>query len=244
MISEGPIYNQIRNKSVNNIKQIAVLIDPDKSNDNHIERVAKLVEDTPIDYVFVGGSIIFSDINKCVDKIKTYTNKPVILFPGHSSHICENADAILLLSMISGRNADYLIGNHVISAPKLFNSNIEIISTSYILIDGGNNTSVQYISNTQAIPSDKPDITLATAMAGEMIGHKLIYLEAGSGALNPVSDEMIRLVKQNLSVPVIVGGGLKCVQSIEAKLTVGADIIVIGTAIENDKDFIKNLYQL
>ncbi len=241
MITNGPIFNQIKSKSENNIRQIAVLIDPDKIRDKKLEETAELIEQSNADYIFVGGSCIFSDIDKCVEIIKLHSNKPVILFPGSHLHISQKADAILLLSLISGRNPEYLIGNHISAVPKLYDSKLEIISTAYILIDGGKQSSVQYVSNTQPIPADKTDIVISTAIAGEMTGNKLIYLEAGSGAINPVPDIIISEVNKFCNIPLIVGGGIKNSNETDKKHNAGANIIVIGSAIEENPEILKNL---
>ncbi len=228
-------------KTANCEKQIAVLIDPDNvDNDTLVKRV-EIINTRKVNYIFVGGSLLKNSIENCVDIIKDNTTKPVILFPGNSSQISDKADAILFLSLISGRNPEFLIGNHVIAAPFLYQTGLEIISTAYILIDGGKVSSVQYMSNTNPIPSDKTDITVATALAGEMCGNKLIYLEAGSGALSPVADETIFAVKQKISCPLIVGGGIKTKSELSNKFNAGADIVVIGNAIERNEDLLKSL---
>jgi putative glycerol-1-phosphate prenyltransferase len=241
MILNGNIYQQMLKKTANCEKQIAVLIDPDNvDNDTLVKRV-EIINTGNVDYVFVGGSLLKNSIDNCVDIIKDNTTKPVILFPGSCCQISDKADAILFLSLISGRNPEFLIGNHVIAAPYLYQTGLEIISTAYILIDGGKVSSVQYMSNTSPIPSDKTDITVATALAGEMCGNKLIYLEAGSGALNPVADETIIAVKQKISCPLIVGGGIKTKSELSNKFNAGADIVVIGNAIERNEDLLKSL---
>ncbi len=239
MILNGNVYRQIIDKAANNIKQIAVLIDPDNVDDKTLSERVQLLNRSESDYIFVGGSLLKKSIDNCIEIIKDYTAKPVILFPGNCCHISEKADAILFLSLISGRNPEYLIGNHVIAAPLLYQTGLEIISTAYILIDGGKLSSVQYISNTTPIPADKSDIAIATALAGEMCGNKLIYLEAGSGALNPVPDNMINAVKEKISCPLIVGGGINDKNKITNKFKSGADIIVIGNAIEKNSEMLR-----
>ncbi len=241
MITNGKIYEQILSGAENNEKQIAILIDPDKTKGGKLEQIIKRVERSVFSYIFVGGSLISSNIDTCIEIIKSNTGKPVILFPGSYTHISLKADAILLLSLLSGRNPDYLIGNHVLAASKLYLSGLEVISTAYILIDGGNTTSVQYISNTQPIPADKPDIVVATAIAGEMIGNKLIYLEAGSGAKNSVHENIITEVKKHCNIPIITGGGLKSKKTIENKFLAGTNIAVVGSAIESNPNLISKL---
>ncbi|HRW20953.1 MAG TPA: geranylgeranylglyceryl/heptaprenylglyceryl phosphate synthase [Bacteroidales bacterium] len=235
------IYNTILKKISANQRQVAVLIDPDEYSEQNLNKLFSRDISNKIDYIFVGGSIIFSDIGKCIDNIKRYSNKPVIVFPGHSTHISNNADALLLLSLISGRNPEMLIGNHIIAAPKLKQSGLEIISTGYILIENGKTSSVQYMSNTQPIPREKVDIAVATAIAGELLGLKMIYLEAGSGAANPVKNKMIESIKSNISIPLLVGGGLKTATDINSKFNAGADIVVIGNAIENNPEILSEL---
>jgi putative glycerol-1-phosphate prenyltransferase len=184
----------------------------------------------------VGGSLVSDSIDYCIDEIKKNSKLPVVLFPGSLLQISNKADAILLLSLISGRNPEYLIGNHVIASPILRKSKLEILPTGYMLVESGKVTSVQYISNTCPIPADKLDIAVATAVAGEMLGFKLIYLEAGSGAIQHVPVEMISAVKRNISVPLIVGGGIKTRSQLDNIFDAGADIVVIGNSLENNPD--------
>jgi phosphoglycerol geranylgeranyltransferase len=221
-------------------KKLAVLIDPDKHNDSGLAYLAKKSHSAGADFFLVGGSLLFSGISHSVQIIKENSDLPVLLFPGNILQITENADGILLLSLISGRNPELLIGNHVIVAPLLKRSKLEIIPTGYILIDGGKTTSVEYMSNTKPIPADKPDIAVATAIAGEITGQKAIYLEAGSGAINPVNVDLIRRVKAEITIPLIIGGGIKNISDIKHSCVAGADVIVIGTAFEKDPDALKS----
>jgi len=230
------LYNSILNTDK---KKLAVLIDPDKQEERAVAKIAAKSQASGADFFLVGGSLVSSGLDSTIEIIKENSNLPVILFPGSILQISDKADGILLLSLISGRNPDLLIGNHVIAAPILKKSSLEIISTGYMLIDGGNKTSVEYMSNTKPIPSDKGDIAAATAMAGEMIGNKLIYLEAGSGAKNHVNENLIKQVKQSIKIPLIVGGGLRDVIAIEKVCKAGADIIVTGTVFELKLDLIK-----
>jgi putative glycerol-1-phosphate prenyltransferase len=215
-------------------KLFAMLIDPEKHSEKTLLNTVQTAEITDIDIFFVGGSLVSDKIERTITLIKSYTRKPVILFPGSLMQISSNADALLLLSLISGRNPEYLIGNHVIAAPYLKKSHLEVISTAYILVDGGSTSSVEYISNTKPIPAHKADLAAATAIAGEMIGHKLVYLEAGSGATKPVPSQLIKAVKQNISVPLIVGGGIRTKERIQEVYEAGADIVVVGNAFEDD----------
>lgn len=220
-------------------KKIAVLIDPDKVRKGNLDKILKSSIDAGVDYFLIGGSLIVNNMmDYTLDVIKESCEIPLILFPGNSFQINDKADAILLLSLISGRNPDLLIGHHVISAPLLKSSNLEIISTGYILIDGGVESTVSYMSNSKPIPADKSDIAMCTAIAGEMLGLKMIYLEAGSGARHPVSTEMIEKVSSSIDVPIIVGGGLKTPERISASLDAGADLLVIGNALEKDPSLI------
>lgn len=199
-------------------------------------------EKAGVDLLLVGGSLLTNgNFEECIQFLKKNTQIPIVIFPGNGHQISSSADAILLLSLISGRNPDLLIGNHVIAAPMIKSSQLEVISTGYMLIESGRQTSALYMSNTNPIPSDKDDIAMCTAMAGEMLGLKMIYMDAGSGALNPVSETMIRTVKNNVHIPVMVGGGIKTVEQAVASCKAGADIIVVGNAIEKDPGLIKKI---
>ena len=233
MILNGPTYKTILHNCLQHRRQLAVLIDPDKQSASETAAFARKIEASSADYVFVGSSYMLGNLDKCIEAIKDNTQKPVIIFPGHASHISEKADAILLLSLISGRNPEFLIGNHVVAAASLMQMDIEVISTGYILVDGGRTTSVEYVSNTRPIPADKSELAVATAVAGEMLGLSLTYLEAGSGALNPVSDKMVAAVRKTTKTPLIVGGGLRNIETINQKYEAGADIVVVGNAFEN-----------
>lgn len=214
---------------------LAVLIDPDKSSPADCIKLAEMGTEAEVDLFFVGSSILMSDsFESIVEVLKRSSSIPVVIFPGNAMQISPAADAILFLSLISGRNPELLIGNHVLSAPLIKQSNLEAISTGYMLIDSGTPTSVSYMSNTFPIPHDKNDIATCTAMAGEMLGMKLIYMDAGSGAKFPVSTSMIRDVKKHLEIPVIVGGGIRSGEKAVELCNAGADVIVIGNAIEKD----------
>lgn len=234
------LYEFIR-ETIAKRKMFTLHVDPDKHDRASLERTARAASRYPVDFILVGGSLVSSPIDQTIEALKSETDKPVILFPGNVLQICKNADAIFLLCLISGRNPEYLIGNHVIAAPLLKKSGLEIIPTGYILIENGRLTSVEYISNTKPIPADKIDLAVATALAGEMLGHRLLYLEAGSGALEPVKSTIVSEVKQNINIPLIVGGGIQTPQQICALYQAGADIIVVGTAFENDEKKLKTL---
>ena len=223
-------------------KSFAVLIDPDKVGIKDIDILVQKAEDAQVDFFFVGGSLVLSEhLNECVKQIKKNSAIPVILFPGSPNQISKHADALLYLSLISGRNPELLIGQHVASASMIKNSGLEIMPTGYVLIDGGAPTTVSYISNTLPIPADKNDIALATAMAGEMLGMKLIYMDAGSGAKTPITESMIKVVSKNISIPLIVGGGITDAEKAYLNCKAGADVIVVGNAIEKDICLIKEM---
>jgi putative glycerol-1-phosphate prenyltransferase len=234
------IYEQI---SINRQrKHFAVLIDPDKYDRQRLEAVVSRAEQSQVDFIFVGGSLLtFDHLDETIRAIKASTTIPVILFPGSIMQIHEKADAVLLLSLISGRNADLLIGKHVIAAPYLKKSNLEILPTGYMLIESGPLTTAQYISNTIPIPRKKDDIAVCTAMAGEMLGLRLIYMDAGSGAEVPVSTSMIKKVKESISIPLIIGGGIRTPEQAHESCQAGADIIVVGNAIEKDPSVINEI---
>jgi len=224
---------------------LALLIDPDKvgSQQSLIQTVEK-IENSRIDFIFIGGSIVSQKVDSIITTIKSNSKIPVVLFPGSFMQISEKADGILFLSLLSGRNPDYLIGNHVIASQFLKQSGIEIIPTGYLLIDGGSCTSVEYISNTKPIPADKADIAVATALAGEMLGLKAIYIDAGSGAKNPISKTLIIEVRKNITVPLFVGGGIKTVDSLINAYTAGADLVVIGSAFEENENLIREFSEI
>jgi phosphoglycerol geranylgeranyltransferase len=223
-------------------KLFAVLIDPDHFDGDGIENTIATAQESKVDFILVGGSLLENDhLDQTLQVIKDRSDIPVILFPGSIMQLNDKADAVLLLSLISGRNADLLIGKHVIAAPYLKKSSLEILPTGYMLIESGPLTTAQYISNTLPIPRGKDDIAVCTAMAGEMLGLKLIYMDAGSGAEMPVSSSMIQNVRKNISIPLIVGGGIRTLEQAVASCKAGADIIVVGNAIEKDPTCIKDI---
>jgi phosphoglycerol geranylgeranyltransferase len=238
-----PILTHILENTALGNKQLAVLIDPDSiADESFLVNTCKLCNAAQVDLILVGGSLITNGFfERCINIIKQETSIPVLLFPGNIMQIDKNADAILLLSLISGRNPDMLIGKHVLAAPTLKKSGIEIMPTGYMLIDGGNITSVSYMSNTTPIPADKSSIAACTAMAGEMLGLQLIYMDAGSGAKQPIPEKLIREVKNNISIPLFVGGGMRTAQAVKAACQAGADVVVVGNAIETNPELIYDL---
>lgn len=216
-------------------KLFSLLIDPDDTSGKGVESTAIAAAKAGVDLLFVGGSLLVNDrLFDTVQIIKANCDIPVVLFPGDNMQVVPNADAILLLSVISGRNAEMLIGKHVVAAPKLKNSGLEIIPTGYMLIDSGKPTTASYMSNTNPIPHDKDDIAACTAMAGEMLGLKTIFMDGGSGAQNAVSTSMIKRVSDHVDVPIIVGGGLKTPEMAKERFEAGATVVVVGNAIEKD----------
>lgn len=236
------LYNQIVEARKKGEKKFVVLIDPDKVRLGKMDRVLKLAVDAKVDYFFIGGSLIVNDmLDEVIKSIKSNCNIPTILFPGNSFQLSYRADALLLLSLISGRNPELLIGHHVLSAPYLKLSPLEIISTGYMLIDGGVPTTVSYVSNTNPIPANKEDIAMSTAIAGEMLGLKMLFMDAGSGAKNPVSKEMIECVSGATDIPLIVGGGITTPEKAMENVQAGADVVVVGNAIEKDPELIMDI---
>jgi phosphoglycerol geranylgeranyltransferase len=236
------IYHSLTQRKQQGKKSFAVLIDPDKVNDASMQQLITLAVAAKVDYFLVGGSLVISNyLDECVQYIKRHCNIPVILFPGSPNQVSKYADALLYLSLISGRNADLLIGQHVISAPVVKQSGLEIMPTGYMVIDGGAPTTVSYISNATPLPADKNEIAMCTAMAGEMLGMKLIYMDAGSGAKRPITESMIQKVSNCIDVPLIIGGGITDPEKAYLNCKAGADVIVVGNAIEKDANLIKEM---
>jgi len=213
----------------------ALLIDPDRTSGSELERVIERAAQAGTDLFYVGGSLMMDDnLVRTVRTIKRLTDVPVVLFPGDQMQVTSEADAILLLSVISGRNPEMLIGRHVMAAPRLKNSGLEVIPTGYMLIDSGRPTTASYMSGTLPIPYDKPDIAACTALAGEQLGLRLIFMDGGSGAMNSVSSDMISAVRKQVSVPLVIGGGIRTPEAVREKFDAGADVVVVGNAIEKD----------
>ena len=236
------IYNSLVDKKRHGKKSFAVLIDPDNVNDHKMQPLIDLAITAKVDYFLVGGSLVISNyLDECVQFIKRSCDIPVILFPGSPTQVSKYADALLYLSLISGRNPELLIGQHVVSAPYVKQSGLEIMSTGYLVVDGGAPTTVSYISNASPLPSDKNEIAMCTAMAGEMLGMKIIYMDAGSGAKRPITETMIEKVASSISVPLIVGGGITDPEKAYLNCKAGADVIVVGNAIEKDESLVAEL---
>ena len=236
------IYKKITANRKVNKKSFALLIDPDKQNKNQLLSIIEKANDANTDYFFVGGSLLTNDsLDLCLNTLKENSTIPIILFPGNAMQVNDKADGILFLSLISGRNAEMLIGKQVITAPILKQSSLEVLPTGYILIDSGKPTTVSYMSNTTPIPANKNTVAACTAMAGEMLGLKLIFMDGGSGAKNPISEAMIKEVRKSISVPLIIGGGINSGKKAIGNCKAGADIIVVGNAIEKDKSLITEI---
>jgi len=233
------VLNKIVADARKGVKSLAVLIDPDDFDESGLADLVNIALQFKVDYFFIGGSLVASgEIGTVVEHIKSCCEVPVVLFPGNAIQIHAGADAILFLSLISGRNPELLIGQHVVSAPILKRSNLEVISTGYMLIHSGKPTSVTYMSNTQPIPSDKSTLAGSTALAGEMLGHSLIYMDAGSGAEKPIPSKMIRQVRANVSLPMIIGGGLTNATKVKGAIEAGADLVVIGNGAQKNPNLL------
>ena len=232
----------LRSRKEADQKSLSVLLDPDKVEQDVLLSLLAHTTQYPVDYFLVGGSLVTDYAHKeVIATIRRHTATPVILFPGNPLHIEPSADAILFLSLISGRNPEFLIGQHVIAAPLLKKSGLEILSTGYMLVDGGAQTTVSYVSGTMPLPYDKPGVAACTAMAGEMLGLQLMYLDAGSGARRPVSSAMIAAVRAVVDTPLVVGGGINTDQKAYEALKAGADMIVVGNGIEQNPDLLPQL---
>jgi phosphoglycerol geranylgeranyltransferase len=219
--------------------KLAVLIDPDNQTENSLMALAEKIVNCKVDLILVGGSLLLDNhFEKTLSLLRAHITCPTVLFPGSNYQVSAQADAILLLSLISGRNPEYLIGQHVVAAPVIRESGLEVIPTGYMLIDGGRVSTTSYMTQTVPIPYDKPDIAVATAMAGEMLGMQTIYLEAGSGARNAIPVEMLQAVRKNISIPIIAGGGIRTPEQAEALAEAGADMIVVGNILEKQPELL------
>ncbi len=232
------IYKEIIQAKIEFKKLLAILLDPDKIVWEDLELLIAKIKQSPATHVFIGGSQVKTNrIDELISRLKQNVNLPMVLFPGNPSQISNEADAILFLSLISGRNSDYLIEHQVKAVPIIKKTQLEVISTGYMLIESGTETAVERVSKTKPLDREDLQLALATAQAGEMLGNKLIYLEAGSGAKQAVPLKMIELVAQNIKIPLIVGGGIVDLHNIQKAHDAGADLVVIGTAFENDHEF-------
>jgi putative glycerol-1-phosphate prenyltransferase len=236
------IYKELLKRKKAAKKTFAILIDPDRQDNEQLIQTIRCASQAEVDYFFVGGSLLIEDnLEKCIQTIKHNSSIPVVLFPGNAMQISKSADAILFLSLISGRNPELLIGKQVITAPILKQTDIEVISTGYMLINSGKPTTASYMSNTNPIPYEKTNVAACTAMAGEFLGMKLIYMDGGSGAETPISMKMINTVSKTIDIPLIIGGGITSAKKALENCQAGADIIVVGNAIEKDNSIIKDI---
>ncbi len=236
----GTVLQHIQAAKSSGRKLLAVLIDPDFGQDEaQLERTVQNACMAKADLIFVGGSLLTSaSFDRCVALVKQWSTKPVVLFPGSPSQLSRHADAVLFLALISGRNAELLIGHHVTAAPTIKALGIEAIPMGYMLIDGGKPTTVSYVSQTLPIPHNKPGIAAATALAGELLGLRSIYMDTGSGAERTVAPEMIAAVRAAVDLPIIIGGGIRTAEQARQLCEAGADVLVVGTAFEEDPEHI------
>lgn len=236
------VYHYIQNSRKAGKKLFAILIDPDKQSKKELKQIVEKAKSAQVDLFFVGGSLLTNNsLDSCLGILKSNSDIPVVLFPGNAMQVNDKADAILFLSLISGRNAEMLIGKQVITAPILKQSSLEVLPTGYMLIDSGKPTTVSYMSNTTPIPHEKNAVAACTAMAGEMLGLKCIFMDGGSGALTPISEKMIASVRQSIDTPLIIGGGISSGKKAAANCQAGADVIVVGNAIEKDENLIEEI---
>ncbi len=250
MQTTNKIYQDILNSKTQKKKLLAILLDPDKINWSELDSLVESICQSPATHIFIGGSKVKSNrINELIVQIRhlflqlSVDVLPIVLFPGNPSQISKEADAILFLALLSGRNPDYLIEHHVNAAPLLQKTNLEIIPTAYLLIESGGQTAVNIVSRTTPLDRSNVQYVVDTALAGQMLGHKLVYLEAGSGAKETVPLKMIKEVAENIDIPLIVGGGIKDLATIEKIFRAGADLVVIGTAFENDVHFFSQTHK-
>jgi putative glycerol-1-phosphate prenyltransferase len=242
MMHATNIYDQILAARKKNRKLLAILLDPDKQDPGEIENCLKNIHDQPVDLLLVGGSTVMNGQTQVlVRRIKEISTLPVVLFPGDHSQITTEADALLFLSLLSGRNPEYLVSQQVKAVPLIRDSGLEVIPTAYILVDGGVTTSVQRVSQTEPMDPGNEERIIQTAMAGMYMGHKLVYLEAGSGARNPVSGPLISGLRSRLDIPIIVGGGIRSHEQLATAFENGADMAVIGTAFEQDPAILRQI---
>jgi putative glycerol-1-phosphate prenyltransferase len=229
------LLDRLESAKRNNKKLFALLVDPDKNDDRSLKATAVNAVEAGVDLLLVGSSLLLDKgTDHCVSVLKSSCHLPVFLFPGNSFQLTEKADGILFLSLISGRNADLLIGQQVVAAPFLRKAGIEVLPTGYLLIDGGTPTSASYMSQSMPVPHDKSDIAAATAIAGELLGMKTIYLDTGSGALRTVNEKMVKKIRASVETPLIVGGGIRTREKVNSLFEAGADMVVVGNSVEQD----------
>ena len=222
--------------------KLSVLVDPDNQTVESLMALSETINNCKVDVILVGGSLLLDNhFEKTISLLRKNTSAPIVLFPGNNYQVSSHADAILLLSLISGRNPEYLIGQHVVAAPVIKESGLEVIPIGYMLIDGGRVSTTSYMTQTVPIPYDKPDIAVATAMAGEMLGLKAIYLEAGSGAHRSISVDMLRAVRSSVSIPIITGGGIRTPKQAEALAAAGSNMIVVGNILEKQPELLMEI---
>ncbi len=244
-MNNNNIYQSILNNTTNGNKMFGVLIDPDKQDATELIEVIKICNEVEMDYFFVGGSIItHGDMNTTVRLIKENSTKPVIIFPGNPDQISDYADAILFLSLISGRNPEFLIGHQVTAAPIIKSTKLEVIPTGYLLVDCGTTTTAIYVSDTNPIPHDNAEIAANTALAGEYLGLKLTYIDGGSGAKKCISKDMITKTRSALKGPLIIGGGIRTPEAAKEIYKAGADIIIIGNGAEENQNLIVEIAKM
>jgi len=242
MVTTQSIYEQLSAAKQQKRKCFALLIDPDEVTPSSLPPLAELAVEARVDFIFVGGSLlVHNSLADCLSRLRAACDLPLVLFPSSPLQIDDQADALLFLSLISGRNPELLIGQQVISAPYLAHSKLEVIGTGYMLVDGGRPTTVSYMSNTTPLPPDKPEIAVATALAGQMLGMQLLYMDAGSGARHPVSERLIQRVSAKTQIPLIVGGGIRTPERAFQTANAGADVVVVGNAIENDRRLLRSM---
>ncbi len=240
---EKKILEELQIRKQKGVKSLVLLIDPDKFTAENALFFSEKKFFEKVDFVFVGGSLIQgATLGETIEMVRLHCSKPIVIFPGSNMHIDRNADGILLLSLISGRNPDFLIGQHIVAAPILRKSKLEILATGYMLVEGGKATTVSYMSNTTPIPHDKPEVATCIAMAGEMLGLKLIYLDTGSGAMQSVSNKMVHGISKTIQLPIIVGGGIKSASQAKGLWDAGADVLVVGNGVEERPELLEEIF--
>ncbi|RYD52055.1 MAG: geranylgeranylglyceryl/heptaprenylglyceryl phosphate synthase [Sphingobacteriales bacterium] len=242
-MTHSSILSDLQSRKEGRRPGFAVLVDPDKIHPENAPVLAQHCADAGVDYLLVGGSLVldYAHFEAFIRTFKEHSHIPVLLFPGSPAQVTSVADGLLYLSLVSGRNAELLIGQHVISAPAVRVSGLQVLSTGYIVVDGGQPTTVSYMSGSAPVPANKPDIALCTAWASELLGHHLLYLDAGSGARNPVSARMIQMVSSQTQNPLFVGGGIRTPEAAQEATRAGATIVVVGNVLEESPDLMREM---